>query len=64
VILSGGEVVLPSQFRGLVEDIEAVSKHQSGIFLTLSLLWTSTLWTELASVVGEFAQTVSDLDSL
>jgi Vps5 C terminal like len=31
------------------------------LFLTLSLLRTSTLWTELASAVGEFAQTVSDL---
>jgi hypothetical protein len=31
------------------------------LFLILSLLRTSTLWTELASAVGEFAQTVSDL---
>jgi hypothetical protein len=31
------------------------------LFLTLSLLPRSTLWTELASAVGEFAQTVSDL---
>jgi len=31
------------------------------LFLTLSLLLSPTLWTELASAVGEFAQTVSDL---
>lgn len=37
--------VLESQLRGLVKAIEAVSKHRS----------------ELASAVGEFAQTVSDL---
>ncbi|KAI0285806.1 Vps5 C terminal like-domain-containing protein [Russula aff. rugulosa BPL654] len=39
--------VLESQLRGLVKAIEAVSKHRS----------------ELASAVGEFAQTVSDLAS-
>jgi hypothetical protein len=31
------------------------------LFLTLSLLRTSTLWTEPASAVAEFGQTVSDL---
>ena len=43
------------------QSIEAVSKYRMVcLFLTLSLLLTSTLWTELASAVGEF-QTDSDL---
>jgi Vps5 C terminal like len=55
--------VLESQLRGLVKAIDIVSRQHNGVsFYCLPLTWhILTRRAELASVVGEFAQIVSDL---